>query len=282
MFEKYRKTISSIAFFFLLSTAMAGIQEKDLSFFLKEKRIQQVTSTGLILAFYMNITNSSSKSQYLARYDYRFLVNQKEYLRLETTLPEPIEIKPGESATISLPVKITYSLLFQAIPQVEKEDKANCHLFSSLIFWDERKKEKREPLALSGEFPIFRNPEVEFLPLKIIDLTIGGAEAVFEAKFKNMNNFDLIVSRIRFRLEMGGKLIAEGELGGDKNIGQRGEKILPLPLLLDFFEIGNDIYLLLQQPAVPCRFRGEMEILSAWGELLISFDKSESLPISRS
>ncbi|MDH4218583.1 MAG: hypothetical protein OEW23_07385, partial [Candidatus Aminicenantes bacterium] len=60
--------------------------DKDLKIELKERRIRDFNLEGLTLVFYVNIINSSSRAYYLASYDYRFVVNQKDYIQLQTRL----------------------------------------------------------------------------------------------------------------------------------------------------------------------------------------------------
>jgi len=56
---------------------------KDLKMELKEKRIRDFNLDGLTLVFYVNIVNSSSKAYFLSGYDYRFIVDQRDYLGLQ-------------------------------------------------------------------------------------------------------------------------------------------------------------------------------------------------------
>jgi len=261
--------------------ASAASLKKDLSISLVDKKIQDINGSGLILVFSLNISSSSSSFCYLSRYDYRVVVNQAEYLNLQTSLDRPIEIAAKGNTLISLPIKITYSLLFQSIKGIEDQDKALCYLTGGLVFLDERKKEERIPIIFSGEFPIFKEPEIEFHFLQVRDLTIGGADLSLEVTFKNKNAFELLVDRISYKLALGEKPVGEGEIAGDKNIETRAEKTFSLPLLLDFFEIGKEVYNILLELSVPCRFSGEMEVTSVWGKIVILFDKSERISLSR-
>ncbi len=283
MAEKMKKVGLFVIFLgFSICFVRASSVKKDLSLSLQNKKIQDLTSSGLILVFNLNVSNSSSSLYYLSRYDYRLVVQGTEYLNLQNSLDEPIKINPRVETLISLPLKISYSLLFQAVKGIEAEDKLNCYLTGNIIFRDEKKKEGKIPIAFSGEFPIFKDPEIEFHSLEVKDLTIGGADLSLELSFKNKNGFELLVERISYSLELGGKLTGNGEIRGDKNIESRAEKTFSLPFLLDFFEIGKEIYDYLQQPSLPCRFTGELEAETVWGKLKVPFDKSEKVRVSKS
>jgi LEA14-like dessication related protein len=256
-----------------------GLSKKDLAVSLKEKRIRDLSSSGLILAFYTGVRNSSAAACFLTRYNYRVTINQKEYLRLPVVLDEPIRVGAGEEVLIALPLKVTYTLLFEVIGPVG--EKAACDMVGDLVFADEKKKEEKIAFAFSGEFPIFKDPVVEFLPLRVNDLTVGGGDVVFDVKFGNPNNYDLIVDTITYDLRFGETVVLKGEVPGDKNVPARGDKTLSLPFLLDFFEVGKEVYDLLQKPPVPCRFSGEIAVNSVWGRLVIAFDKAGPLEIAK-
>lgn len=155
-----------------IQTPAFGISKKDLVVGLKEKRIRDLSSRGLTLAFHIGIRNLSSAPCRLVRYDNRVMVNQKEFLRMPVSLDEGIPVGGGEEITISLPVKFSYDLLFAAVGPIE--EKAVCDAFGDFVFADAKGKEEKLPFAFSGEFPIFKDPELAILPLRVNDLTVGG------------------------------------------------------------------------------------------------------------
>lgn len=261
-----------------LAPSSLALSRKDLTVTLKEKRIRDLSSRGLTLAFHASIRNSSAAPVFLSRYDYRVTIDQKEYLRLPVVLDEPIGVGAGEEVVVALPLKVTYELLFQAVGPVE--EKAVCDAVGDLVFRDAKGKEEKIPFAFSGEFPIFKDPDVVFLPLRVNDLTVGGGDVVFDVKFTNPNGWDLIVNAIRYDLRFGETTVLKGEIPGDKSVPARGEKILSLPFLLDFFETGKEVYDLLTNPPAPCRFSGEIVIDSVWGPLRIAFDRSGPLALA--
>jgi LEA14-like dessication related protein len=253
----------------------------SLTISLKEKRVQDLNFTGLSLIFYLNIANSSSKPAYLSSYDYRLVVKESEYIQLNTVLEEKIKIEAQGATLISLPLKITNDHLFKTIEGIEEEDKAGCYLSGGFIFSENKKKEERIPFAFTAEFPILKEPEIEFLSLRVNDLTIGGADLAFKVKFKNKNGFDLLVDRLRYQLSLEGRPIGEGMVWGDKNIDKKGEKVFSLPFLLNFFEVGKEVYNILHQPSVLCQISGEAEVTTSWGRIKLPFEKRGQITLSK-
>ena len=254
---------------------------KDLKITVGEKRIRDFSLDGLTLVFYVNIANSSSKDYFLSGYEYRFIVNQTDYLQLQTGLEEGIRIEARGETLVAFPVKITYENLFRTIPEMENELHVICNLVGWARFSDGRRERGKLALAFTGDFPIFWKPELQLVRLQVNTLTIGGADIEFAVKFQNKNRFDLMVDRISYTLTLAGYKIEKGTIAGDKNIDKQGEKLFSLPLLLDFFDVGKEVYNILDKSSTQSRFTGVVEVQTVWGRLTIPFDEQELLTIKR-
>ena len=251
----------------------------DITLTLKDKVIKNLSSGGLTLAFHVEVANPASAPCGLVRYRYRVRIDQKEYINTTTTMSEPLTV-PAEGRTlVALPVKITYDLLRQAIGPIEGQ--ALCDIVGEMYFLTDKGKEQKAPFAWSGEFPIFKDPEVDWLPLDVLDLTVGGADVVFHPRFKNPNGYDLVVDAIDYELSFSGHQVLAGALAGDKSLPQKGEKVSALPFLVDFFEAGDDVRAGFAKDEFPCRFTGQIRIASVWGPLVIRFDTAQPLRLSK-
>ncbi len=279
-----RKTLCFFLLFLWVfaSSALPLSLRKDLSISLEEKKIKDLGLSGLFLIFYVNISNSSSSPYFLSSYDYRLVVNQKEYFSLSTSLEEYIRIEAKGNTLLSFPIKITYAHLFRVVEGIEKEDKAQCYLTGAMTFSDGRRERGGLSIAFSGEFPIFKKPEIEFLTLEVKEMTIGGADISFKVSFKNGNAFELLVDKISYEFHLRGKPVGQGIISGDKNIEGGEIRVFSIPFLLSFFEVGKEVHIQLRQPSALCRLFGEIEVSTPWGYIKIPFDKSDKVAISRS
>jgi LEA14-like dessication related protein len=273
--------LSLVYIFIFTAAAVSASSEQELKISLKETAVKDFNLSGLSLVFFLTISNSSSSPCFLSGYDYRFVVNQKEYFHLANSLEGGIEIEAKKDNLISFPLKISYANLFAAVAGIEKEDKAHCYFSGTMIFTDGKKEMERFPFAFSAEFPIFKKPEVEFHSLKVKDLTIGGADLDFELSFKNSNSYELFIDNISYIFDLGEKRVGEGTIRGDKNVEGRGEKAFSLPFLFNFFDVGKEVYYTLHQASASCRLRGEIEVRTVWGNLKIPFDKRGNVPVSK-
>jgi len=266
---------------FLAGGAFSLGLKDDITILLRERQIQNLDNTGLNLVFYVQIKNSSSKAYFLSGYSYRFVVDQTEYLQLQTSLDSKLRLPPSEETLIALPVKITYEHLFRTVEGIQVKQKALCYIMGELAFADEKKERGRLPFSFSGEFPIYRNPQVDLVALNVNMITIGGSDLNLEIKLMNTNGFELLVQRVNYRIKVGNFPIGEGNVGGDKSIPANGEKAFQLPMLLNFFEVGKDVYAFLQKDTTSCQFSGEIEIQTVWGSLNIPFDISKDTIINK-
>jgi LEA14-like dessication related protein len=271
-------TLIGLGFFFLVSFQSAAVK-KNITISLSRKEIRDMTTEGLSLVFYINIANSSSSPLYLDQYDYRVVIREKDFFNLKTTLEEPIFVPAESNTLISLPIKVTYSFLFDAVPGAETEPKVGCYITGLMMFSDGKKIKEKVPFAFSGEFPIFKGLEVELQALEIKDLSLGGTECSFVFSWKNLNGFDLILGTMAYQLKLGGRAVAAGQLSGGDTLESKGEKKVFLPLVLDFFEVGRDLLAILQQPSVECEFSLEGEVGSAWGEVRIVASRKETVAV---
>jgi len=267
---------------FFVNISLSDTLKKKITVSLEEKKIQDLSPSGFSVVFYINVSNSSSKAYYLSNYDYRFMVNDKQYIIIDSNLEEAIRIDAKGRTSICLPVKITYSHLFQEIEGIESEEKAFFYLMGGLTFSEHGKRRGRIPIAFSGEIPIFNGLDINFMQLRENSLSFTGADLNFYVKFKNTNTFNILVEKASYNLVLGGYSIGNGVIREEKEIEKAKEGAFSIPLLLNFFEVGKDLYAVLQQKTVTCRFSGQMEVYTRWGRFAIPFEKNEKIAIVRS
>jgi hypothetical protein len=282
MGKSWRRRLVSCFLFFGLSAGLAASPaSKDIVVSLERKEIRELDPSGLVLVFFLEIANSSRSSYVLGEYDYRVVVEGSDYFALRTSLEEPIPVERESVTRISLPVRITYADLLERVPVVAGLPKASCYATGLLILTDSRGRQEKIPFAFSGDFPLFQELEVEVKPLEIKTLTIGGAEFTFSFSIRNKNSFDLTLGSLAYRLEAEGKLIAEGVISAGKTIESQAEVTFNLPHMLEFFEVGREVYDTFQKPSAACVLSGDSWADSVWGQLKVGFSKTGDVPISR-
>jgi hypothetical protein len=276
-----KKTIAVFAVLLSFVPALMGsfYLKEDIGISLEEIQVQDLSRSGLKIVFYVNLINSSSEDYYLTKYSYRFITGRKEYLQMQVPIEEGIKVTAMENTMIALPVKITYDLLFHTAPELTENEMVQCYIQGDFEFFSDRGRRKVIPFAFNGDFPIFDPPEVKIEAIKINDLTIAGSDFDLQVNFINKNGFELLVDKIHYSIRIGGYLIDKGTIPGDKSIEKYGEKSFFLNALVNFYDVGKDIYGFFQQDSVECRFSGEMKLNTVWGIINLPFDIKEKSPL---
>jgi len=264
-----------------LGLQVLGAAKKNITVSLDRKEIRDLTSRGLILVFFLKVANSSSSPFYLEQADYRVVVEEKDYFSLKSSLDEPILVPPGGETSVSLPVKVTYALLFEAVGELGEKSRLASYVTGLMMFSDGRRIREKVPFAFSADFPVFQDLGAEIHPLEVNALSLGGAELTFAFTLKNPNSFDLELNRSVYQLKLGGKVVAEGSIRAGERIESRSEKRLSLPLILDFFELGRDLQAVLERPAAECELVAELEASTVWGEVKVEVSKKEAVAVEK-
>jgi len=265
----------------LLACGVAGAAKKYISVSLSKKEIRDMDSSGLILVFYLRISNSSSSPYYLMQYDYRVVIQETDYFSLKTPLDEPIRVEKNGDTLISLPVKISYDLLFEAVKGIEGSSKVSCYVTGLMTFSDGKRREEKIPFAFPGEFPVFKDLEIEIHPLEVNDLSVGGVDFTFAFSCRNKNAFEVVLGNLTYRLALAGQIVSEGVIKGENGIEAQGEKAFSLPLILDFFEVGKELLAVFDRPSAAGQFSGEAQAASVWGDFKLVFSTNENINIVR-
>jgi LEA14-like dessication related protein len=148
-----------------------------------------------------------------------------------------------------------------------------------MSFQDERKREKRIPIAFSGDFPIFKGFDAGSTGFEARDLTMGGADITYKGVLRNPNGFELRPRTLSYKVFVADKPIAEGTLTNLPPIPERGEIGFSVPLLLDFWEIGKEVFQALDNPPAPVRLEGVLEAEWDWGSVRLPFAKADKTPV---
>lgn len=275
------RTVCCLLSLLMAAGLVASPAKKNIVVSLERKEIRDMDSSGLILVFFLEIASSARSSYSLGEYDYRVVVEGTDYFALKTSLESPILLEKDRTTRISLPVKITYADLLERVPGVAEVPKASCYVTGVMIFADSRGRQEKIPFAFSGDFPIFRELEVEVKPLAVKTLTIGGAEFTLSFSIRNKNSFELALGKLAYKFEVEGRTVAEGVIPGGKKIESQAELIFSLPLMLDFFEVGREVFESFQKPSAACLLSGDSRLDSVWGELKVSFAKKGDIQIIR-
>ncbi len=255
---------------------------QDITITLEEKRIQNLSPQGLDLVFYVTLRNGSSQPYFLTGYTYRFVVNEQEYILMpQQSIEGGLPVGPSSAEMIRLPVRITYENLFRSVSGVQNQSSVACYIMGEMSFSRGRRARGGQPFAFTAEFPIFRVLELEIESIRAKALTIGGAELEVDIRVTNPNGFSLGVEWLAYDLKIGGHPIEQGRLDTRQSLPASADHVVSIPLLFNFYEVGQDVYGLLQQAEASCRVSGELHLQTDWHDLVLPVDLNRRVPVNR-
>ncbi len=111
----YRRMLCLLALVLTVSS-LAPAARRNIVLTLDKKEIRNLTSSGLVLIFQIEVANASSNVYSLSEYDYRVVVEGSDLFAWRTTLDQPITVEKGGKTLIALPIKIAYADVFKSIP----------------------------------------------------------------------------------------------------------------------------------------------------------------------
>ena len=253
--------------------------KKDLEISLEGKRIDALSGAGLTINFLFRIANSAQVEYQIIKTNFRTLINQQEFFRLETPLETPISVPPRSSSLINLPVRITYAYLFEALPSLRNSEKFSCSVVGTLTFVDPRRRQQNLAFVAVADFPLFKEFILKFEPLRVKDVSLGGADLVFSFSLTNSNSTSWIFRSLKGQIELAGLKVAPFSYTFQDTLLPGESKKLEIPLLLDFFELGTALQASLEAPEVEVSLSGEMEIESEWGKFRLPLSGQEKVAI---
>ncbi|MGB9905966.1 MAG: hypothetical protein ACPLRR_01110 [Candidatus Saccharicenans sp.] len=256
-------------------TKSAIASRKNIELSLKETKISELSGSGLTLSFYVLLENTSSRNFWLVSYQYQVLINDREYFRQPVSLDQPIGLPAGRQVVVNFPVRINYQYLEPYLSGSRRQ--ASCRMSGELIFQDEKKKSERVSFNFQSDFPVFRLPEIKFLPPLVRDLTLGGADFDFRFSLGNQNDYDLLIQKISLELWLEDRVIHRGQLAGDQTLAAGQSRSYSLPLMLDFFEQGRELREALEKAQVTFTLKLKVEADSAWGWLVFPLETTASV-----
>ena len=272
MITQYRRIFCVLALL-LISASLALAARRNIVLTLDKKEIRDMTSSGLVLVFQIEVANASSNAYSLSEYDYRVVVEGTDLFAWRTSVEAPITVDKSSKARIALPIKISYAEVYKTIPAAEGKTKLNGYATGLMVFTDAKQRQEKVPFAFSAEFPVFKDVEITVQPVDVKVLTIGGTEFIFSFVLRNPNDFELVLGRLDHRLDLDGKTAAQGALEGENQLGPGGEKAFTLPVMLDFFEVGKEFYAIFDKPAAACHLGLAATADSVWGPVKLSYSK---------
>lgn len=218
-----------------------------------KSKIPQLTSQSVSIAgasfetldlnVALEIDNPNPFGLTLDGFDYALDLNGNGFLNGEQS--EQTNLNANGSSTVSVPIRLTFKELSEAIPTLWEQDEFNYDFKATLPIRFPVLGIIKVPVETSGTLPVLRAPRIANLRLQKKSLGLTGAELDLSVEIDNPNAFDLSIATFSYSLEGNAQQWASGSLDDATDLLKKSSNTLTVPIRLNFLALGRTVFNLL-------------------------------------
>lgn len=198
---------------------------------------------------------------------------------LKGTQEEGIQLSALNTSPVTLPVSVKFEDMLGLVGSAGGKDELGFNIQGEFGF-DTPLGRLNLPYDHDGKLPVLRKPKVSLDGFRMGKVDWGKQTAAMELDFKvkNEQNAKYGLKNLNYKVKLSGKSAASGKIKEAMEVAGGGEKVITLPIDLDFLSLGVTLIQgLVNKDAIDVQLVGDLEIDTPLGALPLSFDKSKSL-----
>jgi LEA14-like dessication related protein len=195
------------------------------------------------LQFDFNVHNPNSIAVKLQGMDYQLRVNENSFLSGDQV--QGIDINANSDNKVTLPLTLKFVDLYQTVSSLLSQDTSVYQLNCGLTFDVPVLGTVRIPVAKAGSLPLLKLPHVRLEGIRLNNLNLLGANLEIKLNIENTNGFALLLNQLNYNLNVNGVNWVQGQAPAGFTLDEKGNRIVSIPLALNFTQIGSSVYQLL-------------------------------------
>jgi LEA14-like dessication related protein len=236
--------------------------------------LEALSFSGLTLRFDVEIENPNPIGIGLSGFDYELQIEGNSFV--SGAVAEKVTIAARDRSIVPLPVELGFEEIAQTIAALEGKEEAAYRLSSGFTFDLPVLGRVRVPVETDGTFPILRAPRLQFVSLRLNEISLSGASLDLDLELINRNSFRIFVESLEYRFQVDGRDWASGMHQQRVRILENDSARLTIPLDLDFGAVGRGVYqLILGGERLPYALKVNVDVGTSLREL-----KAASLPFA--
>jgi len=239
--------------------------------------LNKLSWDGADVNFKFKVDNPNPVGINLASLSYDLGLEGKQFLK--GTQDEGIELAAAGSSPVSLPVSVKFSDMMDLVGSATGKDELGFNLKGDFGI-DTPLGRLNVPYDHEGKLPVLRKPKISLDGFRMGKVDWGKQTAAMELDFKvkNEQNASYGLKNLDYKVKLSGKSAASGKLAETMQVAAGAEKVITLPIDLDFLNLGVTLIQgLVGDNPIDVQLIGDVEIDTPLGALPLSFDKSKSL-----
>jgi len=239
--------------------------------------LKKLSWEGADVNFNFKVDNPNPVTLGLASLSYDLGLEGKQLLK--GTQDEGIQLAASASSPVTLPVSVKFGDMLELVGSADGKDELGYTIKGDFGL-DTPLGRLNVPYDHDGKLPVLRKPKISLDGFRMGKVDWGKQTAAMELDFKvkNEQNAAYGLKNLDYTIKLSGKDAAKGKLSESMQVAAGGEKVVTLPIDLDFLSLGVTLIQgLVAKEAIDIQLVGDLEIDTPLGALPLSFDKSKSL-----
>ena len=253
---------------------LASVQKPELS--VTDVNISDASLKNIELTFDIEVDNPNSMAINVASYDYDFLISDNIFVSGSQSLNT--EISSAAKSIIQIPVRFTYSELFQTFSDIKEQDETGYELRSSIGIDLPILGFTEVPIQEAGHFPVIKAPKISASRLSVKDISFTSADLELILNIDNPNAFGVSLTNTDYTVSINGLESISGNSSSPIVIKEKSNGTISVPLSLNFIQLGRSAYNLIKgNEPLEYTLSGKTEV-----EATLPFFESSSYNFDRS
>ena len=221
---------------------LASIQKPELS--VSKVSISDASLRDLELTFDIEVDNPNNVAIKVASYDYDFLISDNTFVTGSQSLNS--QISSSAKSIIQIPVRFTYSELFETFSDIKDQDETAYELKSTIGIELPILGFTEVPLQRSGTFPVIKAPKISASRLSVKNISFTSADLELILNIDNPNAFGVTLSDLDYTVKINGLESISGKSISPIQIDEKNSGIISVPVSLNFIQLGRSTYNLIK------------------------------------
>lgn len=265
------------AIFLIKCTALkdlASVKKPELS--VTDVKISDASLKDLELTFDIEVDNPNNLAINVASYNYDFLISDNTFVNGSQTLNT--EIASTAKSIIQIPLRFTYSELFETFSDIKDQDETGFELKSTIGIDLPILGFTEVPLQRSGTFPVIKAPKISASRLSVKNISFTSADLELILNIDNPNAFGVSLIDTDYTVSINGLESITGKSSEPIVIKEKNEGTITVPVSLNFIQLGRSAYNLIKgNEPLEYTISGKTEVdatLPFFEPSLYNFDRS--------
>ncbi len=217
------------------------INEPSVSY--KSMKFNEMNFDQVGLLFDFEISNPNAIGIKATGFDYSFAIDGNEFLTGRNA--NGFEIAGRSTSPMQIPVSLGFNEILKTGSSIIRNDSISYTIQSSIQFDVPVLGIVNVPVESSGQLPVPRLPTVSVEGFSIKNISISGAELLLRLKWFNPNSFGITLGNLNYNLDVQGNRWASATVANRSTLASKDEKIIEIPIRLDFVSLGSGVYRML-------------------------------------